>query len=467
MPTSLSTQQRRRLHDALLDTFKDIGDLEQLATYGLDANLSAIVVVHGRNLTKIVAGLIRWSESEPGGIHRLIAAALDRVPESHELRTIADEWAEIEFRVRPTRETEQTRRIFAWIIGGTVAAIVLGVLVVFNWGQIQKTIQALNPPRVSPLEFGIAVADFGILEEDDSVRYSNDSSKAASESVVGRLQGIYDEIADQTNYAVPADIRYNHGDDPKPFRPSFFRGQTKEEREGKAHRLSKNLNVRLVIYGELEESEPVDMASFRFFMSDKLLVTGTFDYLQHFTGSHGLGKPFAYEFETSLDETNKQIDLRLRTLLWLTRAIQVYATDSTDALNLLDQAEKNILENYGERGEEPLELIYLLRGFIQIELKDPDAAAESFKTALEIRPDMHRARIGMGSVHFLNTFDFSQSEEDKLKEIDRAIEYYEGALEDISPDNREEHTYAQLALGIGLTWRASYSLHFTVAFGRY
>ena len=253
---------------------------------------------------------------------------------------------------------------------------------------------------------------------------------------------------------MPADIRYNHGDDPKPFRPSFFRGLTKEEREGKAHRLSENLNARLVIYGELEESEPVDMASFRFFMSDKLLVTGTFDYLQHFTGSHGLGKPFAYEFETSLDETNKQIDLRLRTLLWLTRAIQVYATDSTDALNLLDQAEKNILENYGERGEEPLELIYLLRGFIQIELKDPDAAAESFKTALEIRPDMHRARIGMGSVHFLNTFDFSQSEEDKLKEIDRAIEYYEGALEDISPDNTEEHTYAQLALGIGLTWRA-------------
>ena len=110
MPTTLSTQQRRRLHDALLDTFKDIDDLEQLATYGLDANLSAIVVVHGRNLTKIVADLIRWSESEPGGIHRLIAAALDRVPESHELKTIADEWAEIEFRVRPSPESEQASK---------------------------------------------------------------------------------------------------------------------------------------------------------------------------------------------------------------------------------------------------------------------------------------------------------------------------------------------------------------------
>ncbi|MDF5731568.1 MAG: tetratricopeptide repeat protein [Rhizonema sp. PD38] len=83
---SLSGQQRKEIHEALLDAFPKESSLEQMLSFELNKNLDAIA--GGKDLREIVFYLIREAEAQ-GWIEDLVRAAYRTNPENSKLKAIA------------------------------------------------------------------------------------------------------------------------------------------------------------------------------------------------------------------------------------------------------------------------------------------------------------------------------------------------------------------------------------------
>jgi internalin A len=81
----LSGQQRKQLHDALMDAFPNKSSLEQLLSYELDKNLDEIA--SGNDLQEVVFNIIKIASAE-GWIGELICAAKEYNPGNSLLNAI-------------------------------------------------------------------------------------------------------------------------------------------------------------------------------------------------------------------------------------------------------------------------------------------------------------------------------------------------------------------------------------------
>ena len=84
----LSSEQRKKLKDTLIDAFPDKSSLEQLLDFGLNKNLNKIT--SNSSLEKIVFELIKKAESE-GWLINLVRTARDERPRNEAVQAIAQE----------------------------------------------------------------------------------------------------------------------------------------------------------------------------------------------------------------------------------------------------------------------------------------------------------------------------------------------------------------------------------------
>ncbi|MCA9239869.1 MAG: hypothetical protein KDA37_06710, partial [Planctomycetales bacterium] len=86
-----------RLHAALLDAYATLDDLARLVRNDLAANLETMVVVHGRDLAKITADLIRACCTSDARLHQLVNVAAAQRADHPALPALAADWAAIRF----------------------------------------------------------------------------------------------------------------------------------------------------------------------------------------------------------------------------------------------------------------------------------------------------------------------------------------------------------------------------------
>jgi hypothetical protein len=85
----VNEEQLRLLQDPILAAF-DLPDLQQLVTFQLDVRLEHIVPVYNRTLRDIVADLLYYYAKQPGGLERLVDAAVAARPQNATLTHVAE-----------------------------------------------------------------------------------------------------------------------------------------------------------------------------------------------------------------------------------------------------------------------------------------------------------------------------------------------------------------------------------------
>ena len=99
MRTQPTGHQLEQFQSALLDAF-DHSTLNQMVRYNLNLDLEWITPVQGkRNLTEIVADLVHYFAAEKDGLKRLLSAALAYNSANERLRSLAEEWNDLEFEI--------------------------------------------------------------------------------------------------------------------------------------------------------------------------------------------------------------------------------------------------------------------------------------------------------------------------------------------------------------------------------
>ncbi|WP_424103285.1 effector-associated domain EAD1-containing protein [Moorena producens] len=101
---NLSGQQRKKLHEALINAFPDQSSLEQMVSFELDKNLNAIA--GGANLKEVVFNLIQRAEAE-NWIKDLVSGARKSNPRNKRLHDIAAEL----FRISDSKSGDYTTLI--------------------------------------------------------------------------------------------------------------------------------------------------------------------------------------------------------------------------------------------------------------------------------------------------------------------------------------------------------------------
>lgn len=84
----LTGEQSKKLQDALLDAFRQQGELEQCVKFHLNVNLGH--VAGGKNLAEVIFHLIDWADSS-GRVEELLNAALTQKPGNQLLKAVAAE----------------------------------------------------------------------------------------------------------------------------------------------------------------------------------------------------------------------------------------------------------------------------------------------------------------------------------------------------------------------------------------
>jgi formylglycine-generating enzyme required for sulfatase activity len=84
----LSGKNRKKLCEALIDAYRDVGDLEIFVLEEFEENLTKIV--RGRTLSQVVFNLISWAESK-GILKKLIEQACEQNPGNEKLQAIKQE----------------------------------------------------------------------------------------------------------------------------------------------------------------------------------------------------------------------------------------------------------------------------------------------------------------------------------------------------------------------------------------
>ncbi|MEM7130459.1 MAG: SUMF1/EgtB/PvdO family nonheme iron enzyme [Chloroflexota bacterium] len=111
MPNQPTNQQIQKLHNALLNGFSTFSALQMLTRIRLNRDLEQIVPVQGRTLTEMTYDLIRVFAAEEGGLHSLMRAAQEAVPDNAIVRAVVQELGELEFAPLPLPEDFHGRMV--------------------------------------------------------------------------------------------------------------------------------------------------------------------------------------------------------------------------------------------------------------------------------------------------------------------------------------------------------------------
>jgi tetratricopeptide (TPR) repeat protein len=253
-----------------------------------------------------------------------------------------------------------------------------------------------NPAQMTG-QFRIAVAEFGEMERDGTVRPA-DSGRVLSRWLFEALHDEYQQNADMELAGAIEIWHDSQSDTEQNFKFGVMRGDTPGARRESAAKLADKVNAHMVIYGNLVpdgESQGLDL---EFYLSPQVN-----DETASIIGPHRLGKPIPLPlpFDTDSPEANivigEKIAVRGDALFWLTMGLtQQVLGRSEDALATLRRAELE-LEDWPENDGK--EILYFFIGREELFLEQADDAEASFRKALEIEPNYARAQVALGSTH--------------------------------------------------------------------
>jgi len=271
------------------------------------------------------------------------------------------------------------------ILSGVAAVLLVGaILVVLN------SLNVFDPPpqAITTGDFGIAVAEFAVLDE--AGQLTNDSH-AGGRRIAERIgAGLTDELPENVTVWYDGEGGVEHapigvvGDAPGAADPA---GRADE------------LNADMIIYGEARPNGAAADLKLRFYLRPQYGA----DFSQ-MVGNYEFTTPIAvFDPADPAEEVWRRLDPLANALAWVTLGLrQEIIGEQDEALRAFEQAvtfapDSDVIHYF--LGQE--NFYAAQRG--GADAAERLAAAEAaFAESLRLNPDNPRARIGQGSVHFVN-----------------------------------------------------------------
>jgi tetratricopeptide (TPR) repeat protein len=214
-----------------------------------------------------------------------------------------------------------------------------------------------------------------------------------------------------------------------PDRAGTIRGDTPEDRADNAEKLAKNIRADMVIYGTVQSSGDSYQVQPEFYVN----IENNYE-LREVSGQYAFGDELPI-IGSSVDSGSSHLlgfkfSSRSKALALITWGLANYSIHQyEDALALFELASK---EDYWKDSKEGREVIYHFQGNAAAGAFLLDRAEEAYQAALEIEPKYARAYAGLASNSYLRSLESVTDEafEPDMELLDRALEYYEQALED-------------------------------------
>lgn len=269
-----------------------------------------------------------------------------------------------------------------------IGLALVGMLGYFLYYSLQE-----KRPQTMTGEFNVAIAEFDVVDQNGEVSKSDDG-KALAEFLFQRLDVNFAELDKKT-------VRYEIW---SPAYTGRVEGKTPEERARAAEDLARRIGAHIVIYGVISQGDSYPQFGPEFYVSYK-----NFEEAQEITGQHELGKPLLISLP--FDKTqfqavqNPALAARVKALGLITIGLAYYSIDKYEnALDYFKRAET--IEGWVPSAGK--EIVYLLLGNSNIRLASRDkkigylsSAHDAYATALMIDPAYARAKLGLGSVIYL------------------------------------------------------------------
>lgn len=476
--SKLNREQATHLCEAMLDSFGSRAELKTFLQQRLDVNLEEIST--GENLRIIVSELIEHFQRR-NNIEALLAAAVLERPNVPDFTLLQAEAEKDSGQTPSLAGLAESRpwlgKAWPWLgIAGAAIAVALVIWLLPALAQpgnsptnatptptsgaavpptATLTPTATPPPPVMSGRFNVAVAEFGVLQDDGRLQ-TTDFGSYLSDRVYSALLAEQEQNPNLEGLA-PGDLeiwRTGQGETP----PNVSIGLVADAEQ--AAQLAANLNADMLIYGTLHTEGDPDSLELQFYYASPGLSSEP----DAIVGRHRLGEPIAIRVSYAQDPTlaktavDAPLQTRAQALAWLTTAMTLdLSGKQSEALAVLLRAEEALGDWSPQDGKE---LLYFFIGRTALRLHQHGQAINAFQRAIDINSKYANAYLGLGTVFFdraqlyylaeqvhngqiptglqqcisqENLVETSPDAESALADINQAIAYYEQAIA-IAPD---------------------------------
>jgi tetratricopeptide (TPR) repeat protein len=243
-------------------------------------------------------------------------------------------------------------------------------------GGIAASIWYAEQPRVMTGNFNIAVAEFGEIQADGTIKPSSHAEEISS-TLFNFLDSEYQASSLGLN------IQVAHKNMPLVIE------------NAQAQDLAKEVNADIVIYGNISVQGSQAEFSPRFYVAEHPDTT-------ELTGQNELAYPITFDVNQlfSQDQVNTQLRSRTEILLDFTKGLVYFSQKNPDSANRSLQNAITAAQEISSpfKGEE---VIYLLAAQIQVSQKNYDDANRLLDEAFHLNPEYARAHLARGNIYYL------------------------------------------------------------------
>ncbi len=341
----------------------------------------------------------------------------------------------------------------------TIAALALvAILGLLAYWTVSPPAPPPPTPTATPIPaqmsgaFKVAVAQFGVLDEQGQVQPDPEAAKLSDWLYATLAQ----EYADQV--AIPGLEIWHDGAELKQSSNvtiGLVSGADTEERDAAARAMAQRLNADVIIYGHLAGAANPRELFLEFYISPDLEFSPDLNRgIDPVVGRHRLGQPIPVTLPLStlagLD-VNERLGVRTRALAWLTIGLAFDLVNPSRAREIFRQAEER-LQDWPDAPGSGKEILYFFIGQEELLLGDLGDAEDYFRRALAINPDYARATIGLGGVFYSRAQALPPEERPATDFTEQALALYQQAV-DQAPNSSWPPTEAIALVALGLAHR--------------
>ncbi len=286
------------------------------------------------------------------------------------------------------------RNITPYLLVIMLAALVLVVIFVY------PSIEPLWNPTKMGGDTNIAVADFGLMNENGAIKRS-DFGGTLSESVFNQLLDEYQLVEAEGgldgNVAIWHDSQTH---EKKNVRFGVIRGDTPEARSSSAAKLAKRINADMIIYGHLTDQENPEGLVLEFYYASPTISSEP----DAIVGNHRLGRAvparlslFNVDPTVAKAEARQPLADRTSAIFYLTLGLtQGLANNHEEALATFQRAESDL---DGWKDDDGKAVLYYFMGRSALFARRHDVAIDALEKALALNPTYVNALITLGAVY--------------------------------------------------------------------
>jgi tRNA A-37 threonylcarbamoyl transferase component Bud32 len=292
--------------------------------------------------------------------------------------------------------------------------------------------QAVSAEHMSG-DFRVAVAEFTVVG-------ANQTPSLGKDLAVGVFQGLQQNYADaHLGFSVTV-----WG----PDKVRSVTGASDAERSEDADRLARAIGADILVYGQVDVSQPVWKVTPEFYISSE-----SFYQADEINGAANLGAPFdvlgSGEAAHRLDFSGKMLP-RVKSMAQITVGLAYLSTKNYDKSISAFQAVETLPDWQSYEGKE---ILYLLIGNAALSAKNTALAEENYLRSLQINPNYSRAFVGLGAVYYLGAIRSQSTDGLKPSDIDAALleksiaTYHQAATVSYQPPMADIPTKVHFGLG--------------------